>query len=126
MDKKLEKQLYEKYPKLFGQVGGSPQETCMYWGCSHDDGWFELLKEACEKLKDAPIEFAQIKEKFGGLRIYFDYLGDDDSDMTFDEVSDILEEIEERSFTICEICGAPGKPTGRGWIQTLCEKHRQK
>lgn len=127
MDEKLEKQLYEAYPKLFAQVGGSPQETCMYWGCAHGDGWFNLLKEACEKLKDAPIQFAQIKEKFGGLRIYYDYLGSDDENaMSDDEVSDILEDIEDRSLTICEVCGAPGKPTGPGWIQTLCEEHRQK
>lgn len=40
-----------------------------------DNGWFEIIKNMCQQLKDAGVEpktyqFTQIKEKFGSLRIY--------------------------------------------------------
>jgi len=48
MNKNLELILVERFPTLFAQYGGSPQETCMAWGCAHGDGWFKILEALCE------------------------------------------------------------------------------
>lgn len=60
-----------------------------------------------------PVKFDQIKEKFGGLRIY--YSGGDDY------ISGAVDMVEEISYKICEVCGQKGKPNKGGWITTLCE-----
>ena len=67
-----------------------------------------------------PIEqviAVQVKEKFGGLRFY--YNGGDDYIRGLENMA------ESMSYRTCEECGAPGKPTKGGWIRTLCEQHTQ-
>jgi hypothetical protein len=58
-----------------------------------------------------------VKEKFGGLRFYVD---DADPDLW-----NFLRGMEEKSFEICEACGAPGKTRKEtdGWMKTLCDEH---
>lgn len=58
----------EKYPQLFGYNDGRPM-----FGFCCGDGWEKILDETFFKLKDAGIRITNIKEKFGGLRIYTDY-----------------------------------------------------
>jgi len=41
-----------------------------------------------------------------------------------DRVFDLIDEYENKSFSICEICGDPGKLMGHGWLMTRCEKHK--
>lgn len=124
MNEELEIKLVKKYPKLFSQVGMSEQESCMAWGCSCGDGWYTILEELCEKLKDMPISFAQIKEKFGTLRVYFDVDHKRAEELT-DEKEDalwaFLREAEEKSAKTCEACGKPGKAREGGWIKVLCD-----
>jgi hypothetical protein len=55
----------------------------------------------------------QIKEKFGGLRVY---LNGETPEMTA-----AIIEAERKSFETCEQCGAPGKLRRGGWISTLCD-----
>lgn len=64
-----------------------------------------------------PVKFDQIKEKYGGLRIY--YSGGDKY------VQGVVSMAEEMSYKVCEVCGNPGKPNKGGWISTLCEHHRE-
>ena len=71
-------------------------------------GWGGLVEEAYEALPDGAT-IAQIKEKFGGLRVY-----------AYPSVEAITA-IEARSETVCEDCGAPGKLRERWWIRTLCD-----
>jgi len=77
MDKRLEKKLVEKYPNIFRDYGGDIQRTCMGWGMSCGDGWFQLIDKLCEDIiniiGDETIEVIalQVKEKFGGLRFYY-------------------------------------------------------
>ena len=124
MKPQLEKELLIKYPKLFRQHGLSPQETCMCWGVECGDGWFTLLNTLCHlirhhvdwKQKKDPefnVEFSQIKEKFGTLRVYANGI---DS-----YVEGLIAMAEAMSSNICERCGNPGKVRNRGWIQTLCD-----
>jgi hypothetical protein len=63
------------------------------------------------------VTFDQIKEKFGGLRIYFS--GGDDY------VSGVIGMAEDMSYKLCEVCGNKGNANKSGWIATLCDEHRK-
>jgi hypothetical protein len=142
MDAELQNQLYEKYPDLFSNRTKSRMESCMCWGCEVGNGWYELLSSVCwrifqheknikdtkriladqpekikAELKYFPVKFDQVKEKYGGLRIYF--TGGDDY------VDGIISMAEEYSYKVCEVCGNAGKPNKGGWITTLCESCRK-
>ncbi len=59
MKKELQNQLYEKYPKIFGQKDLSMQETAMCWGIACGDGWYNILDVLCNAIQttvDAPHE----------------------------------------------------------------------
>lgn len=72
------KELIEKYPELFKQYTMSMSETCMCWGIECGAGWVGILEFMCKRMEslrlkfDMVIEFSQIKEKFGTLRVYYD------------------------------------------------------
>lgn len=135
MTEEKDKSLCEKYPKIFRDRSGSMQETCMCWGFSHGDGWYDILDAACSniqhhidwKRKSEPFagmtdeEFdeihqpvaAQVKEKFGGLRLYVD---------NCDEyVRGVVAMAESMSYRTCEECGNSGTRRPGGWIRTLCD-----
>ncbi len=80
-------------------------------------GWVPLVSDLINEIrKVAPeTEVLQVKEKFGGLRFYVG--------STPRKVHDLISEAEAASFTICEMCGNPGKPRPGGWIKTLCDEH---
>jgi NADH pyrophosphatase NudC (nudix superfamily) len=91
------------------------------------EGWENLCIRTFEKVADAYVKhdidllkfsLVQIKEKFGGLRIY---LGGMETGL-FEDVNDIVENAETESYTICEKCGKPGKPRKGSWIKTLCDE----
>jgi len=79
MDRKLQNLLFEKYPKIFRQKDLTPQETCMCWGISCGDGWFDIIDKLCYQIQSyvddtgvSQVEAAQVKSKWGGLRFYID------------------------------------------------------
>jgi hypothetical protein len=135
MKEELDKKLCEKYPKIFKNRNGSMQETCMCWGFSHDDGWYDIVDSLCASIQnhinnkryqfremsqedfdeEHQVVAAQVKEKFGGLRFYID--GGDDW------VYGAISMAESMSYRTCEVCGAPGKTRGTGWIRTTCDEH---
>lgn len=61
------------------------------------------------------IQFTQIKEKFGGLRLYTNYHGD-----YIDGVISMAMDMSEKT---CETCGQPGKMRGKGWYYVACNQH---
>ena len=61
------------------------------------------------------IHVEQIKEKFGGLRFY--YQGGDD------HISGMVRLAEVWAGYTCETCGDKGERRSGGWIRTLCDKH---
>jgi predicted RNase H-like HicB family nuclease len=77
------------------------------------------------RLTVARCKIVQVKEKFGGLRIYYDYPSIEEGGV-FDRsrwaAIDRWERwIEMRSFTVCEACGRSGSEVGHGgWYRTLC------
>jgi hypothetical protein len=122
MNEENTKYLREHFPNLYKEYGGDPTKTCMAWGITCGDGWFEIIKELSEKLEPLGIVAAQVKEKFGGLRFYVDGTTNEN----WEEVHKYIDEAEIKSYETCENCGQPGKPNGRGWIRTLCDNCRKK
>lgn len=127
MSPDLEKSLVEEFPSLFADYGKSPEETCMAWGCEHSDGWFLIIKSLCHSIADhlkrleEPIEFkfAQVKEKFGTLRVYT-HGGDD-------FISGVISMAEEMSAVTCEVTGIPGEMCRKGfWYRTLSREQAVK
>lgn len=76
MKEELDKKLVEDHPSLCKNRYGDMRETCMCWGFSCGDGWYKLLDELFTKIDQiAPnkVTLDQVKEKFGGLRVYYTY-----------------------------------------------------
>ena len=117
--------LYEKYSDLFSNIDN--KHSCMAFGIECNIGWYDILSSVCYRIKQYeknkksdyyPVTFDQIKEKWGGLRIY--HSGGDDY------VDGVITMAEEMSYKICERCGCPGSPNKQGWVMTLCDNCRGK
>lgn len=89
-------------------------------------GWHSLIDAFYEKAEQNSflVHIDCVKEKWGGLRIYWHIYGN--MDFTHPEYKDLdsfLFELEKRSTIICEFCGNNGTMHKvRGWIKTLCSK----
>jgi len=151
MNTKLEKKLFNKYPKLFRQKDLPVDRTAMCWGLQCDDGWYDLIDKVCEYLQDMinwnnwpQIEFNTVKEKFGGLRIYWDMKCKGEKEFNEDKklkkkyssyteyrnhcyniyefIDGAISLAEHLSYSICELCGKEGKRRNiYGWVHTLCD-----
>jgi hypothetical protein len=76
-------------------------------------GWWFLIRIAL-KNKPENIKIAQVKEKFGALRIYTEPY-----DLQYSKILNILESISSRT---CEWCGNAGMLDYQNyWAKTLCE-----
>jgi hypothetical protein len=80
-------------------------------------GWSTLINKVFDVLETikGTVKIVQVKEKFGGLRIYTDFSNK--------ELDDIITKVEYESFLICEECGNPGKLRDGSWYATLCDAH---
>jgi hypothetical protein len=121
MKKELQDQLMKRYPRLFVHATRKYVKgelvLPMIFGCECGDGWYGLLDRLFSDISkaDQQCELFQVKEKFGGLRVY--------TQGTTDEVYELIDRSEEESFKVCEQCGAPGKLRDEGgWLRTLCDK----
>lgn len=95
-----------KYPKLVDEFHpGKPVRLGLR------KGWAKLLDETLKNLFDSGWDghFSQIKQKFGGLRIYISGLNP--------VQQDIVSGAEKASYTICEFCGKPANAQ-KGWNTT--------
>lgn len=126
--------LETKYPEMF---------SAPYGGVCTSEGWWPIIESLCEQIQshinwrngvherlkvDNPhdavipdkvpqVVVNQIKEKFGGLRFYYD--GGDDI------IDGMVQMAEAWAAHTCEVCGMPGKSRPGGWIQTLCDEHHE-
>lgn len=127
------KRMEEKYPEMFSQP---------YGGFAVGAGWWPIIEALCgqihsyiewknrtrqhylekpnpynEEMPEAvpQVVVAQIKEKFGGLRFYYD--GGDDY------VRGLVTMAELWADRTCEECSKPGLRRNGGWIKTLCDEH---
>jgi len=144
MTPEKEKTLLERHPRFLKQRSLPATKSCLGRGIECDDGWFDLLDNCLTKIDAAYVRIpdvykteyfvtaAQIKEKFGGLRLYLDYSYDvnlPDPPALLD-ILNAIKEAEQVSFETCETCGAPGSLRGKGWLRTACdscdEKHKKR
>lgn len=117
---KMEKDL----PKMFEGA---------YGGFAINAGWWHIIEDLCRNIQNytdwkqeqkekyergegcEQVVVRQIKEKFGGLRFYYD-----GGDAYVDGMVRMAEAWASRT---CEVCGAPAKSRANGWVQTLCDEH---
>ena len=144
MKEKLEKQLYAKYPEIFGQHTLDTTKTRMCDGFACGDGWYGIIDSLCALIqnhvenerrnieyknkqdgtkldpKSFKVEATQVKEKFGDLRFYID--GGDDY------VYGLIAFASYISGQTCEDCGSNKNvtKTNNGWIRSLCSKCHKK
>ena len=127
--------LYEKYPNLFVNKDNKNEPIGCY-GIECSGGWDEILSSLCfmiaqherniegnnkylisqnrEPVEYEPVKFTQIKEKFGGLTIYYD--GGNEY------VRGLVGMAGCWSYNTCEKCGEKGSKRVKGWITVLCDK----
>lgn len=113
--------LYKEFPVFFDINSG--EHPFKYRGFEIHVGWVSLVREMVQKLEaqallekrtsEKSVKCAQIKEKFGLLRCYL--LN------TSEAMQQIVHEFENRSATVCESCGAPGKLYNEGWHHVKCD-----
>ncbi len=117
------KRMEERFPKMFSQP---------YGGFAVGPGWWPIIESLCANIQSRidwwnqnretrpvieQVVVEQIKEKFGGLRFY--YQGGDD------EIHGMVRMAEAWADHSCEECGSPGKRRGGGWVKTLCDRHEE-
>ena len=113
--KEFVQRLETKYPELFAHP---------YGGVDTGEGWWPIIELLCyeidshTKWRKVSCTVAQIKEKFGTLRFYYD--GGDET------ISGMVTMAEAISSVTCEVCGSPGKLRQGGWLRTLCDEHEVK
>jgi hypothetical protein len=93
-------------------------QQCQVWAPEvRDRMWADMSQRQLQpELPDLePVQFEQVKEKFGALRIY--HQGGDDT------VDCLIGMAENLSQTVCEECGAPGQIRRGAWVRTLCDVH---
>ncbi len=132
MSPELDKQLCEKYPKIFKNRNGDPKSTAMCWGIECGDGWYDLIDNLCRNLqwntdknnyvtdgieRYPQVVASQVKEKFGGLCFYVE--------SATDAQYAVIEFVESMSYRVCDVCGAKGKRNKSGWIKTRCDEHAE-
>jgi hypothetical protein len=126
MDKRLEEYFTKKYPNLFRDMRGDMTKTCMAWGCACGNGWFHIMNAAFKMAEHPGAVLLQVKEKLAGLRLYWMGPGPPDfpalSDEELNRISTAMDTAEDRSYQVCENCGAPGKMRSGGWLYTYCDR----
>jgi hypothetical protein len=74
------------------------------------EGWKTIIDDTHKKLKyiDPDYKIVQIKEKFGGLRYYYDNSFESYNDIRREIMDDIILSAENKASYTCELCGANG------------------
>lgn len=147
MSPELEGKLADAYPSLFRDLRGDPARTCMARGIECGDGWYEVVLDLCRNLQAQinrelylkDVHFAQIKEKFGQLRVSLNYgmdfphekrFGRDSEDINklLYRLSAITSYAELVSGHVCEDCGTRQDVEIKGayWLAALCPPCRLK
>lgn len=107
--------LSEYRQKVIEELGVSPSVLEM------EDGWAPLIYGLFIKMKEKnpdwnPKDIVQVKQKFGGLRVYLD------RSMTEEEAL-LLQTAEFEALHTCEICGGDGTQGSLNgyWIMVVCQ-----
>lgn len=114
MNSVLEETLVKKYPELCIDYQGDMSRTCFAFGFEHGDGWYRLVDEALGKIQSISskvglgVKIAQIKSKFGQLRLYVDF--DQGASgaiiqQAISQINDVIDCAERESCFVCERSG---------------------
>ena len=125
---KFVESLEAKFPEMYSQP---------YGGVCIGEGWWPIIEALSNQIHHhvkwkneqrdkynrgegcPPVIVRQIKEKFGGLRFYYD--GGDDM------VDGMVRMAESWASKTCETCGDKGKHrVDGGWHYVSCDKHVKK
>lgn len=127
-----------KVRKVLEKHGFGPKGKQIFLGAGCGDGWADIIDRYLTDLEERgfEVQIDQIKEKFGGLRIYdsvghplFRTINSPSAEMERAALEAYLDkrhdEAEKESYRTCEECGERGKTNdwGTGWYKTLCKKH---
>jgi len=133
MKLELEQALKDAYPKFFTHLHAEkddsdesePPYSLTLFGLQCDDGWFTLIDSAAGAIEaqndkgETVVRATQIKEKFGGLRIY--------TDISTDVARGATRCAELASKCTCEVCGESHssltRTDGLPRYKTLCDEH---
>ena len=125
MNVRLDRQLIKDFPLTFRKRKLSDTESCMGRGFTIDDGWYLIVRDVAAiaeqdiKSRNHRCCVAQVKEKLGTLRIYFENAEDN----FLMGVAAMAEAISART---CEVCGTT-KDVKRHklfgfYLKTVCPK----
>lgn len=89
------------------------------------EGWHPILARLHEQVVALVPGYrvAQVKEKFGELRVHLTLDPNFDgaiSAQVNSRVHGLLDAAEDESRRTCEYCGSPGELVDVGWARTLC------
>lgn len=112
----------------------NPKISYMYTNSSRGvecgDGWKAIIIDVLERVADLDtnklFRIFVIKEKFGSLRIQYDYDYERSHSLgvEFNQIADIITEAEAKSAKVCERCGGENdaKAENRRRFIWLCSK----
>lgn len=130
----FDKHMMECYPSLFSEPFGGFEVGKGWWPildilCNSIQGRLDWNKKQIQVLSESnpynmpmpeeipQVTVTQIKEKFAGLRFYYD--GGDD------RIEGLVTMAEIWCSNTCEDCGQQGKTRRGGWLRTLCDRHAE-
>lgn len=113
--KKLD-DLINIYPKAFQSD---------WYGFECKDGWYDIIEPVIKAIHEHNIDMdnpqgryiypEQVKEKYGTLRFYTNYVTT--------EIDKLVNDAEDKSVTTCEACGKQGELIANRWLYTACPEH---
>ena len=112
---RLHNETFEPFRDMFKQS----------FGVSTNPGWYPMVEKLLLDFRALPredgmVRVNQIKEKFGGLRVYVEVSGSGDFK---ERVRGMIEQAEKQASRTCEFCSNPGVLRSAEWMRVTCEKH---
>jgi len=107
MRQELDEYLCSTYPKLFVDRNAPMSQTCMCWGFSHGDGWYNIINQLCSNIQhhidwrerqvESATKYNKIAEagKTGNAKLFADLCAEEfgDKNLSADYVKKRCEEM---------------------------------
>ena len=98
-------------------------DSSYYQSIDVDEGWYQIVVDCDKDLSaiDSQYTILQIKQKFGGLRYYFQPSSSEYNDELWTKMNSIVQAYENIAWITCEATGNPGvlMKSPSGWLKTL-------